>query len=159
LMILRDYFESFFDDKKEQLWRDNFRIKIANNYDNIMWESHLIVWFRDKKTMKEKHFVLHINTQWEHKKIPNEIIPYDFSAYLNTNNKWKPIKMSMNSLPWGNKKLLYTFIWNAIEIIKEKGELSKEDINNAFESSWIDHSTNHIKWKLVELLVEDKMAS
>jgi hypothetical protein len=36
LMILRDYLEMFFKDMKSQLGRDNFTIKIANNYDNMM---------------------------------------------------------------------------------------------------------------------------
>lgn len=155
LMIMRDYFEAFFADKKEQLGWDNFKVKIANNYDNLMWWSHLIVWFKDEKNPEGKHFVLHINTQWAHKKMPQEIIPYDFSNSLKNNGKSKPIMMTMKDLSWGNKELLYKFIWNAVETIKEKWVLDHKDVKAAFNSAWPDQSIEHVKTKIIELLTED----
>ncbi|HRX63915.1 MAG TPA: hypothetical protein P5060_02315 [Candidatus Absconditabacterales bacterium] len=154
LMILRDYFQAFFEENKKDLGWDNFKVKIANNYDNFMGGSHLIVWFRDTENGEEKNFVLHINTQGANKKMPSEIIPYDYSSSLNTTGKGKPIHMSMKTLDWGNKELFYKFIGNSIDKIKIEGELSKDSVKEAFESAAENHSTEHIKKKIIELLSE-----
>jgi nicotinamide mononucleotide adenylyltransferase len=155
LMILRDYFEAFFKWNQKNLGWNNFNIKIANNYDNVMGGSHLIVGFTNAKTYEKKHFVLHINTQWSHKKIPKEIIPFDFSSTLDKNGKTKPINMTMKSLDWGNKELFYKFIWNAIETIKKEGNLDWENAIKAFENAGWDKSVEHIKHKIIELLSEN----
>ncbi len=155
LMIFRDYFESFLSDKKQQLWWDNFQVKIANNYDNVMGWSHLIVKFKKTGSTEAKHFVLHINTQWAKKQMPPEIVPYDFSSSLNTTGKEKPIQMTMKTLDWGNKELLYKFIWNAVDTVKENWDLNKNSIMKAFDSAWSEKSTEHVKKKIIELLSED----
>lgn len=156
LMIMRDYFEAYFNENKNQLNWDNFKVRVANNYDNMMWWSHLIVWFRHAKTGNEKHFALNINTQWSHKKLPDEITPYDFSSSLNTDGKWKKINMSMKTLDWWNKELFYKFIWNAVETIKNKWSLDDKDIMDVFEKSAKNpKSVEHIKAKIIELLTQD----
>ena len=135
LMIMREYFEAFFAKNKIKLWRDNFKVRIANNYDNMMGWTHLIVWFRDEKTGKEKNFALHVNTQWTHKQLPKEITPYDFSTASITDSKSLPIRMTMKDLSWGNKELFYKFIWNAIDTIKDKWWLNNNDVMNNFR--WV----------------------
>jgi hypothetical protein len=145
----------FFKDMKSQLGRDNFTIKIANNYDNMMWWTHLIIGFVDSKTKNIKHFALHINTQWSNKKMHETVIPYDFSSSLNENGKERPIRMTMKILDRWNKELFYKFIWNAIDSIKKNGKLEWENIFSALDNAGNVYNIEHIKNKIIEMLNDD----